>query len=54
MGSAQWKYDRAQQTLEWSTPKQVWLLRIQGTRMAGTLTLADGAVFRNLTLVKDP
>jgi hypothetical protein len=53
MGSAQWKYNRALQTLEWSTAKQVWLLRINGTRMAGTLTLADGTVYRNLTLEKE-
>jgi hypothetical protein len=39
--------------LEWSTPKQVWLLKIAGDRIEGTLTLADKTIFRRMTLKKD-
>jgi hypothetical protein len=54
MGTGEWEYDSAQGTLEWRMPKQVWLLKIMGRRIEGTLTLADGTVFRNMVLVKDP
>jgi hypothetical protein len=53
MGAGQWQYDRKQHRLEWSTPKQVWLLKIAGNRMEGTLTLADKTIFRKMTLEKD-
>ena len=52
MGTGQWRHDRARHTLEWRTPQQVWLLKITGNRIEGTLTLADGTVFRNVTLEK--
>jgi hypothetical protein len=53
MGSGQWQYHRAQQTLQWALPQQVWLLKITGTRIEGTLTRADQTVVRKMTLVKD-
>ena len=40
MGAGQWQHDRKRHTLEWSTPKQVWLLKVAGNRIEGTLTLA--------------
>ncbi len=53
MGTGQWHYDRAQHTLEWRTARQVWLLKVTGNRIEGTLTLADGTVFREVRLQKD-
>ena len=53
MGSGEWQYHGAQHTLEWNTPRQVWLLRIAGTHIEGTLTLADKTTFRKMTLDKD-
>src|SRR5215471_12924071 len=53
MGTGEWQYDRVRSTLEWRMPKQVWLLKITGSRMEGTLTLTDGTVFRNMILKKD-
>jgi hypothetical protein len=53
MGTGEWHYHRAQHTLEWSTPQRVWLLRIVGSRIEGTLTLADKSIFRKMTLNKD-
>lgn len=52
-GTGQWQYNQAQHTLEWRTPRQVWLLKITGDRMDGTLTLADETVFRKMTLQKE-
>jgi hypothetical protein len=53
MGAGPWQYDREQHTLEWRTPQQVWLLKIAGTRIEGTLTLADKTIFREVKLEKD-
>jgi len=53
MGTGEWQYDRVRSTLEWPMPKQVWLLKITGSRMEGTLKLTDGTVLRNMTLKKD-
>jgi hypothetical protein len=53
MGTGPWQHDRARQTLEWRSPQHVWLLKITGNRMEGTLTLADKTVFRKMTLAKD-
>jgi hypothetical protein len=50
MGTGEWEYDRAGSTLEWRTPNQVWLLKIKGRRMEGTLKLTDGTIFRNMIL----
>jgi hypothetical protein len=53
MGTGEWQYDRAGSTLEWRMPQQVWLLKIKGRRMEGTLKLTNGNVFRNMMLEKD-
>jgi hypothetical protein len=53
MGTGEWHYDRAGSTLEWRMPQQVWLLRITGSRMEGTLKRTDGTILRNMTLEKD-
>ena len=53
MGSSEWQYDQTRRTLEWRMPRQVWLLKITGGRIEGTLTLTDGTILRNMTLQKD-
>jgi hypothetical protein len=53
MGTGEWQYDRVKSTLEWRMPKQVWLLKITGSRMEGTLKLMDGTVLRSMSLNKD-
>jgi len=53
MGTGEWQHDRAQHTLEWRSSRQVWLLKLTGNRIEGTLRLADGSVFRRMTLAKD-
>jgi hypothetical protein len=53
MGTGQWQYDRPQNTLEWRTTRQVWLLKIAGKRIEGTLTLADKTLVRKMTLQKE-
>jgi hypothetical protein len=53
MGTGEWQYDRTRQTIEWQMPQQVWLLRLDGNRINGTLRLADGTVVRDMTLKKD-
>ncbi|HLN00832.1 MAG TPA: hypothetical protein VK335_16200 [Bryobacteraceae bacterium] len=53
MGTGEWQHDRAQHTLEWRSPRQVWLLKINGNRIDGTLMLADKTVFRKMSLTRD-
>ena len=53
MGTGQWTRDRSHHTLEWRTSRQVWLLVIDGSRIEGTLTMADQTVVRKMTLKKD-
>ena len=53
MGSGPWKYDRAKQTLSMEMQGRLWLLRISGKRIDGTLTMPDKVVFRRMTLTKD-
>jgi hypothetical protein len=53
MGTGEWHYDRAAGTLEWKMPQRVWLLKITGSRIEGTLKGTDGTVLRNMTLAKD-
>ena len=52
MGTGEWKYDSSQHTLEWRTARQAWLLKVIGDHIEGTLTLADGTVFRKMKLEK--
>jgi len=53
MGTGEWQYDRVKSTLEWRMPKQVWLLKITGSRMEGTLKVTNGTVLRKMSLKKD-
>jgi len=53
MGTAEWRYDRTQQTLELRLPEQVWLLKIDGNRIKGTLTKTNQTVYRKIMLQKD-
>jgi hypothetical protein len=53
MGTGEWRHDQTRHTLEWRMPRQVWLLKISGDRMEGTLTLADGTVARKMTLERE-
>lgn len=53
MGTAEWQYDRVQNALEWRAPRQTWLLKVTGSRIDGTLRLADGTVLRKMRLEKD-
>ena len=52
-GTGEWHYDRELNTIEWRMPLQVWLLHVDGSRIEGTLTLADGNIARRMTLTKD-
>jgi hypothetical protein len=53
MGTGEWRHDRANHTLEMRSPRQVWSLKVNGNRIDGTLTMADGTVFRKMSLEKD-
>jgi hypothetical protein len=53
MGTGEWHYDRTAGVLEWRMPQQVWLLKITGGRMEGTLKRADGTTLRSMTLQKE-
>lgn len=53
MGTGQWQYNQAKQTLSWLVDQRLWLLTINGKRIEGTLTLPGNVVFRRMTLKKD-
>jgi hypothetical protein len=53
MGTSEWKHDVAHHLLTCDTPRQNWLLKIDGNTMSGTLTLADKTLVRRVTLKKD-
>ena len=53
MGSGPWRYDKAKQTLSMESPQRVWLLKIKGKQIQGTLTESGGVLFRRMTLTKD-
>ena len=52
MGTSAWHVDSDHHTVEWKTPRQVWLLSFSGMHMEGTLTLSDGTVVRKASLRK--
>lgn len=53
MGVGPWTYDAGQQALSFRWNQQQWHLILHGEQMEGALTLADGVVFRRMTLVRD-
>jgi hypothetical protein len=53
MGTSQWEYDQAKQTLSWRVDQRLWLLTISGKRIEGTLTLPGNIIFRRMSLKKD-
>ena len=53
MGSGPWQYDRVKHTLTMEAQQRVWLLTIDGDRIAGTLTVPDNVIFRRVTLARD-
>jgi hypothetical protein len=54
MGTGEWKYDAAKQTLESETPNGDTLrFKIDGKKMEGSLTLRDGTVYRRISLKKE-
>lgn len=52
MGTGEWQYDRAKLTPTMRSPQRLWLLR-RRAQIEGTLTLADGTVFRKMKLRQD-
>jgi hypothetical protein len=53
MGTGEWILDAEHHTLTWETPRQMWLLKIEGHTIEGTLTLADKTVVRRMSLKRD-
>ena len=53
MGTGEWKYDRAQNTLEVRSERQAWVLHVADNKIEGTLTFSDDTVFRRMTLRKE-
>ena len=53
MGAGPWDFDQKQQTLSFESAGRLWLLSISGNRIEGTLTTADGVLFRSMTLTRD-
>ena len=51
MGSGHWKYDEKTKTVE--TEKPLIRLTIEGKKMEGALSLADGTVYRRIYLEKE-
>jgi hypothetical protein len=53
MGSGLWQYNAAKHTISWDSAGRLWLLKINGRRIDGTLTERGGVVFRRMTLTRD-
>ncbi len=51
MGSGEWKFDEKKKVLE--TEKPPIRMTIEGKKMEGALSLADGTVYRRIYLVKE-
>jgi hypothetical protein len=52
MGSGRWTYDASKHVLESKAPPI--RMAVDGNRMEGDLTLADGTVYRHISLKRDP
>jgi len=53
MGTLEFQHDRSMRTLVCTSSEGVWLLKVGGNKMEGTLTLPDKAVLRRVTLKKE-
>ena len=53
MGSLEFRYDRQLQSWVCQYPQGVWRFKVRGSKAEGTLTEADGTLFRQVTLRKD-
>lgn len=53
MGTVNCDYDNATATITCNTQRGVWKFNVTGNKMAGTLVLADGQLYRRITLTKD-
>ena len=50
MGTVEWRCDPDNNALVWDTPRQTWLMKVEGDTIDGTLTLADRTLIRRMTL----
>ena len=53
MGTTDCVFAPEKQTLTCELPKGAIHLALRGTRLEGTMNLADGTLWRNISLVKD-
>ena len=53
MGQGPWAWDAKQETLTFGPNDRLWRIAMHGDRMDATLTLADGVVFRRMSLSRD-
>jgi len=51
MGSGEWKYDEKMKVVKSDTP--VIRMAVDGRKMEGTLSLANGTVYRRIYLEKE-
>ena len=54
MGTVDCEYASDKQALACQLPKGAIHLALRGTRLEGTMNLADGTLWRNIRLAKDP
>jgi len=54
MGTTECSYDSAKRALTCEFPRGVFRFTIQANKMAGTMNLTDGTLWRNITLTKPP
>ncbi len=52
MGTTECSYDSAKRALTCEVPRGVFRFTIQANKMAGTMSLADGTLWRKITLSK--
>ena len=53
MGQGPWAWDAKQQTLTFGPKERVCLISLHEDRLDATLTLADGTIFRRMSLTRD-
>jgi hypothetical protein len=52
MGTGEWQYDVATNSITWQSGPRLWKVTADGNTMKGTLTLPDGTVFRRVSLTR--